>query len=70
MLCNFLHQITNGLNDFTSASVLAVSVKFLILFYIMRAVLSPPRPPALRGGFNAVSLTRSDRAGNGAVCRK
>ncbi|EOO7384760.1 hypothetical protein CIV64_RS25785, partial [Escherichia coli] len=35
-----------------------------------RAVLSPPRPPALQGGFNAVALTRSDRAGNGAVCRK
>lgn len=36
----------------------------------LRAMLSPPRPPALRGGFNAVSLTRSGRAGNGAVCRK
>lgn len=69
-MCNFLHQITNGLNDFTSASVLAVSVKFLILFYIMRAVLSPPRPPALQGGFNAVAQSRSGCAGNGAVCRE
>ncbi|HGY9071860.1 TPA: hypothetical protein ACNTV0_003736, partial [Escherichia coli] len=35
-----------------------------------RAVLSPPRPPALRGGFNAVALTRSRRVGRGVICRK
>ncbi|POL49324.1 hypothetical protein, partial [Escherichia coli] len=46
---------------------------FLCFFFILPpwgAVLSPPRPPALQGGFNAVVLTRSDCAGNGAVCRK
>lgn len=35
-----------------------------------RAVLSPPRPPALQGGFNAVALTRSRRVGRGVICRK
>ena len=35
-----------------------------------RAMLSPPRPPALRGGFNAVALTRSGRVGRGVSCRK
>ncbi|EMW30482.1 hypothetical protein EC2862600_2805 [Escherichia coli 2862600] len=40
------------------------------LILILRAVLSPPRPPALQGGFNAVAQSRSGRAGNGAVCRK
>lgn len=34
-----------------------------------RAVLSPPRPPALQGGFNAVALTRSRRVGRGVICR-
>lgn len=29
----------------------------------MRAVLSPPRPPALRGGFNAVALTHQAAPG-------
>ena len=54
-----------------------VSISYLMdfkihtyLILILRAVLSPPRPPALWGGFNAVVLTRSDCAGNGAVCRK